>query len=193
MSSTTTFVNPWHPDAIPPIDPSDPRIVHPTGEFGPESYIDTGAWSPAKYPTFAEIEKQFEKKSKRAHKRPPKQGGSGGSKKKRPNLKLDLSKKEGRTQTTLDRWLFQPKRPTRVRFAERVLLKEFTLRTESWTLVPLKGFSEPYSTFSQKRSEVKRRMARQHYWNRQRHTPKTARKVTHILKTMQRENTKLGY
>ena len=189
MSSTTTFVNPWHPDAIPPIDPSDPRIVHPTGEFGPESYIDTGAWSPAKYPTFAEIEK----KSKRAPKRVPKQGGSGGSKKKRPNLKLDLSKKEGRTQTTLDRWLFQPKRPTRVRFAERVLLKEFTLRTESWTTVPLKGFSEPYSAFSLKRSEVKRHMARQHYWRRQKPTPKTARKVTHILKTMQRENTKLGY
>ena len=191
MSSTTTFVNPWHPDAIPPIDPSDPRIVHPTGEFGPESYIDTGAWSPAKYPTFAELEKHFEK-PKRATKRAPKQGGSGG-KKKRPNLKLDFSKKEGRTQTTLDRWLFKPRAPTRVRFTERVLLKEYTSRTESWTMVPLKGFSEPYSAFSLKRSEVKRRMARQHYWNRQRPTPKNARKVTHILKTMQRENTKLGY
>ena len=186
MSSTTTFVNPWHPDAIPPIDPSDPRIVHPTGEFGPESYIDTGAWSPAKYPTFAELENHFEK-PKRAPKRAPKQGGGG--KKKRPNLKLDLSKKEGRTQTTLDRWLFKPKTPTRVRFAERVLLKEYTLRTESWTMVPLKGFSEPYSAFSLKRSEV----ARQHYWNRQRPITKTVRKVTHILKTMQRENTKLEY
>ena len=127
--SSTTFVNPWHPDAIAPIDPSDPRIVHPTGEFGPESYIDTGAWSPAKYPT-------FDDEIKRAPKRAPKQGGGGGKRKKRPNLKLNLSKKEGRTQTTLDRWLFKPKTPTRVRFVERVLLKQYTPRTESWTMVP---------------------------------------------------------
>ena len=183
--SSTTFVNPWHPDAIPPIDPSYHRIVHPTGEFGPESYIDTGAWSPAKYPRFDDDEEP-----KRAPKRAPKQGG-GGKRKKRPKLKLDLSKKEGRTQTTLDRWLFKPKAPTRVRFVERVLLKEYTPRTESWTMVPLKGFSEPDSAFTLKRFEVKRHMARQHYWNRQRPTPKTVRKVTHILKTMQRENTKL--
>ena len=182
--SSTTFVNPWHPDAIPPIDPSDPRIVHPTGEFGPESYIDTGAWSPAKYPT-------FEDKPKRTPKRAPKQGG--GSKKKRPSLKLDLSKKEGRTQTTLDCWLFKPKTSTRVRFMERELLKQYTPRTESWTSVPLKGFSEPYSAFTLKRSEVKRNMALNHQWRRQRPTPKNVRKVTHILKTMQRENKKLGY
>ena len=188
--SSTTFVNPWHPDAIPPIDPSDPRIVHPTGEFGPESYIDTGAWSPAKYPTFDELGKHFEK-PKRATKRAPKQGGGG--KKKRPSLKLDLSKKEGRTQTSLDRWLLKPKTPTRVRFMERVLLKQYTPRTESWTMVPLKGFSEPYSAFTLKRSEVKRHLALNHQQRRQRLTPKNVRKVTHILKTMQRENTKLGY
>ena len=57
MATETTeiaepFVNPWYPNAIPPIDPRDPRIVHPTGEFGPESYIDTGCYSPAKYPSF---------------------------------------------------------------------------------------------------------------------------------------------
>ena len=108
-------------------------------------------------------------------------------------MKLDLSKKEGRTQTTLDRWLLKPKTPTRVRFVERVLLKQYSQRTESWTLVPLKGFSEPYSAFTLKRSEVKRNMALNHQRRRQRLTPKTARKVTHILKTMQRENTKLGH
>jgi len=48
------FVNPGHPDAIPPQDPNDPRIVHPTGEFGPKSYIDLGAYSPANYPTFTD-------------------------------------------------------------------------------------------------------------------------------------------
>ena len=94
--ATSTFVNPWHPDAIPPIDPSDPRIVHPTGEFGPESYIDTGAYSPAKYPR---VEAS-------------KQGGGGDSKKKKwPNLKLDLSKKEGRTQTTLTVGYSNPRHP----------------------------------------------------------------------------------
>ena len=174
--SSTTFVNPWHLDAIPPIDPSDPRIVHPSGEFGPESYIDTGAWSPAKYPT-------FDDEIKRAPKRALKQGGGGGKRKRRPNLKLHLSKKEGRTQTTLDRWLFKPKTPRRVRFVERVLLKQYTPRTESWTMIP----------FTIKRSEVKRNMAIKHRWRRQRPTPKNVRKVTHVLKSMQRENTKQGY
>ena len=46
------FVNPWYPNAIPQIDPRDPRIVHPTGEFGPDSYIYTGAHSSARYPSF---------------------------------------------------------------------------------------------------------------------------------------------
>ena len=142
-----------------------------------------GAYSPAKYPRVE------------APKRASKQGGGGGGskKKKRPNLKLDLNKKEGRTQTTLDRWLFKSKTPTRVRFVERVLLKQYTRHTESWTLTPLKGFCEPYSDFALKRSEVKRHMAFNHQRRRQRPTPKTARKVMHILKTMQRENIKLGY
>ena len=179
--ATLTFVNPWHPDAIPPLDPSDPRLVHPTGEFGTESYIDTEAYSPAKYPRVE------------APKRASKHGGGGSKKKKRPNLKLDLSKKEGRTQTTLDRWLFKPKTPTCLRFVECVLLKQYTQHTESWTLVPLKGSSEPYSAFTLKRSEVKRNMALNHQQRRQRLNAKTMRKVTHILKTMQRENTKLEY
>ena len=41
------------------------------------------------------------------------------SAKKRPNLKLDLSKiKKGMIQTTLDQWLLKPRTPTRVRFIE---------------------------------------------------------------------------
>ena len=96
MAAETTevaepFVNPWHPNAIPPIDPRDPRIVNPTGEFGPDSYIDLGAYSPAKYPS-------FEKSSKRGKKKRDKNG-----KKKKRSLKLDLSKiKKGTTQTTSD-------------------------------------------------------------------------------------------
>ena len=72
MAAETTevaepFVNPWHPNAIPPIDPRDPRIVNPTSEFGPDSYIDLGAYSPAKYPS-------FEKSSRRSKKKRDKNG-----------------------------------------------------------------------------------------------------------------------
>ena len=56
------FVNPWHPNAIPPIDPRDPRIINPTGEFGPHSYIDTGAYSPVKYPSLKKSFKRSKKK-----------------------------------------------------------------------------------------------------------------------------------
>lgn len=52
------------------------------------------------------------------------------------NLTLALPQKEGKKQSTLDRWLFQPKVLSRVRFQERVLLKEITPDSESWTTVP---------------------------------------------------------
>ena len=43
-------------------------------------------------------------------------------------------------QSTLDRWLFKKPR-ARLRFNERVLFKEITPDSVSWTAVPLKGFS----------------------------------------------------
>jgi len=58
VMSSSAFVNPLHPNATPPIDPEDPRIVHPTGKFGPESHLDLGTWSPAKYPSFKESPKR---------------------------------------------------------------------------------------------------------------------------------------
>ena len=131
MATETTevaepFVNPWHPDAIPPIRPDHPHIVNPTGEFGPDSYIDTGAYYRAKYPNL---------KSKRKNTK-----NENGKKRNKPNLKLDFSKiKKGMTQTTLYRWLFKPKTPTRVRFNERVLFKEITTHMMSWTTVALRG------------------------------------------------------
>ena len=115
-----------------------------------------------------------------------KKQGKGTSKKK----KLDF---QGMIQTTLDRWLFKPRTPTRVRFKERVLLKVMTPSMERWTTVPLKGFSDPYSAFAIKRLEMKRSMARQHRVRRDRPTARNVRKVTHILKRLLRENTKLGY
>ena len=116
----------------------------------------------------------------------------GGRKK--PNVKLDLGKiKKGMVQTTLERWLIKPRTATRVRFNERVIMKRITPDMESWTGIPLKGFSDPNSAFAKKRLDMKRRMAHDHYWRRQRLTPRNAKRVTHILKRLQRENTKLGY
>ena len=96
-------------------------------------------------------------------------------------------------QTALDRWLIKPRTATRFRFNERVTLKRITLHMESWTGIPLKGFSDPGSPFAKKRLDMKRHMARNHYWRRQRPTPRNAQRVTHTLKRMMRENTKLGY
>ena len=189
MATETTvvaepFVNPGCSNAILPIRPDHPHIVYPTGELRPESYIDTGYASPTKYPS-------FRKPSKR--KATKKQDTENG-KKKKPSLKLDLSKiKKGTMQTRLDRWLLQPRTPAWVRFNKRVVLKEITLCTERWTTIPLKGFSNPHSAFAKKRLEVKRHMAHEHYWRRQRPIPKNRRKMTHILERMMRENTKLGY
>jgi len=117
---------------------------------------------------------------------------SSKKKEARKKLKLDIPKKEGKLQSTLDRWLFKKLR-SRIRFKERVLLKEITPDSVSWTTVPLKGFSEPWSVFSIKRQEVKSEMKRNHYRRRQRLTPQNVRKTRHILETMLRENTLLGY
>ena len=115
-------------------------------------------------------------------------------KRKKANLTLDFSKlKPGRTQSTLDRWLFKPKTPTRVRFKEQVLLKEIIGPTVSWTTVSLKGFSHRNSAFAKKRARLKQVMAHTHRLRRQRLTPKNARRIVHILERMRRENTKLGY
>jgi len=99
---------------------------------------------------------------------------------------------EGKLQSTLDRWLFNNPR-ARLRFKERVLLKEITPDSVSWTTVPLKGFSEPWSAFSIQRQEVKRDMKSNHRRRRLRLTPKNVRKTRHILETMRRENTLMGY
>ena len=118
---------------------------------------------------------------------------SSKKKEARKKLKLVLPKRvEGKLQSTLDRWLFKKPR-TRLRFNERVLFKEITPDSVSWTTVPLKGFSHPWSVFSIKRQEVKSQMKSNHHKRRQRLTPKNARKTTHILETMLRENTLLGY
>ena len=101
--------------------------------------------------------------------------------------------KKGTTQTTLDRWLFKPSPAARIRFNERVVLKIIKPREEIWTALPLKGFSCPSSTFAKKRKDMKRNMAYNHYWRRQKPTPRNVKRVIHVLERMLRENTKLGH
>ena len=134
----------------------------------------------------AEVFVNPEMGNKRKGKKPE---GSDGTRKK-PNLSKI---KKGMTQTTLDRWLFKPRPTARIRFNERVVLKRITPRMESWTALPLKGFSDPNSAFAKKRKDMKRNMARNHYWRRQKLTPGNAKRVVHVLERMLRENTKLGY
>ena len=126
---------------------------------------------------------------------PDKKRKSSKKKEARKKLKLVIPKRGeegGKLQSTLDRWLFKKPR-ARLRFNERVLFKEITPDSVSWTTVPLKGFSRPWSAFSIQRQEVKSRMKSNHYKRRQRLTPKNVRKTRHILETMLRENTLLGY
>ena len=142
--------------------------INPTGEVEPDGRInceDYEAYSPAKYPSFKT-------------KRKPKKIAEEPKKKARKTLKLDIPKR-GKLQSTLDCWLFKPKATSKVRFRERVLLKEITSDSEIWTTVPLKGFSTPSGSFLKKRQEMKREM---------KPTPNNVRKTTHILEGLQREN-----
>jgi len=87
-----------------------------------------------------------------SHVEPEKKRKSSKKKEARKKLKLVLPKRvegEGgkRLQSTLDRWLFKKPR-SRLRFKERVLLKEITPDSVSWTTIPLKSFSQPWSVFS---------------------------------------------
>ena len=130
----------------------------------------------------AEVLVNPEMSNKRKGKKP--EGGDGPRKSKI---------KKSMTQTTLDRWLFKPRPATRIRFNERVVLKIITPREEIWTDLPLKWFSCPSCAFAQKRKEIKQNMAHNHYWRRQKPTPRNVKRVLHVLERMLLENTKLGY
>ena len=74
--------------------------------------IDTGAYSPAKYPRI-----------KTTKKRKAKTVNEDSKKKVRNNLTLKLPEPQG-NESTLDSWLNKPRNPTRVRFCDHVLVKE---------------------------------------------------------------------
>ena len=51
-----------YPNAIPRITLDHPHLVNPTGEFGLDIYIDCGAYSPYKFPTFKTTPEKKKKK-----------------------------------------------------------------------------------------------------------------------------------
>ena len=143
------------PEAKPVVNPSDQRIVNPTGEFGPDSYVDLGAHSPAKYSTFDK---------KRKHKA-PKKVPEASKKKARKNLMLELPKAEGT-----------------VRFDIIVLVK----RGKRQTMMLLKGYSLPGSTFYKKRQQNKLYMRKRHQQREM--TPKRMKIPQHVRDTMAKVN-----
>ena len=128
-----------------------------------------------------------------SHVEPDRKKKKSSKKEARKKLKLLLPKRvegEGKLQSTLDGYSknFVPDYvSTNASYSKR------SHRTLSVGPPSLKGFSQPWSVFLIKRQEVKSQMKSNHHKRRQRLTPKNVRKTTHILETMLRENTLLGY
>ena len=62
VMSTSTTVIPSYSNAIPPIDPNDPRIVHQRVHLDQKANNDLGYASPAKYPKYKESTQRKAKK-----------------------------------------------------------------------------------------------------------------------------------
>ena len=167
------------------ITPDDPDVVNPSGEFGPDSYIDTGAYSPAKYPN-------FQKRKKKKSDTEPKKSDEEPKKKARKKLTLDIPKAQG----TLDKWLYKPKKPTRVRFSDRVMVKTvmpcFVGLLSTWTTIPIRGYSYPNSDFAMKRKRQRIAMKHNHILRKASdllHPSVRRSKIAkHIHDTLTREN-----
>ena len=114
VKTSSEFVNPCDPNAILPISTDHSHLVNSSGEFGPESYINTSAYSPAKYP-----------RTKTTKKHKAKSVDEDSKKKVRKNFALKLPEPQG-NQNTLDSWLYKPINPTRVRFCAHVVVRDYT-------------------------------------------------------------------
>ena len=166
--------------------PEAKPVVNPTGEYKLDSYVDVGAHSPAKYPTFDKKRKRkapkkvpefgpnsfdldnhtaFDKKTKREA---PKKIPEAPKKKARKNLTLDLPKAEGT-----------------VRFDTIVLVK----LGKRQTMMLLKGYSLPGSTFYKKRQQNKLNMRKRHQQREM--TPKRMKIRQHVRDTMAKVNSVL--
>lgn len=135
---------------------------------------------------------------------------SGGAKRKGKNSGGESSKKKPKTmqtmtrvaQGTLDKWIYKPHQPLRVRFNEKVVTKiyrrGYSIEEENdewqWIRVTrLKGYSLMTSEFYSQRKKMQAVMKLEHSIRRNELTESNVRKTCHILETMRRENTALGY
>lgn len=146
------------PEAKPVINPNNPCIVIPTGEFGADSYLDLGANSPAKYATFDKTRKC------KVPKKVPKFGPNSfdldnhtafdqKTKREAPKKILEAFKKARKNLT-----LGLPKAEGMVCFDTTVLVK----CGKRQTMMFLKGYSLPRSTFYKKQQQNKLNMRKRH-------------------------------
>jgi hypothetical protein len=105
-------------------------------------------------------------------------------------------------QGTLDKWVYSPHKPSRVRFNEKVVTRiyrrDYSIEEGNeevrWIRVTrLKGYSLRTSKFYSQREAMRSAMKLQHKIRRDELSSKNVKKVLHILTTMQRENIALGY
>ena len=155
------------------------------------------SYSPAKNPTLRQKRKMVSKKEKAE---------------KKPKAKKIKQEPEGTSQRTLDEWLKkdtplnsilkkQSSSSSRnVSFLFKVKVRKFykngnlskKQNTHFLDLTLEEDCAKRNTLFALKRREQKKEQKRRHYWRRQELKPRCVRIVTHILKTMLRENTLLG-
>jgi len=152
-------------------------------------------YSPATYPISIKKRKRVVKKEKAE---------------KKPKTKKIKQEPEDTSQRTLDKWLKkdtplkgilkkQSSSSSRnVPFLFKVEVRNLYIngnlskKTHFLDLTLEEDCAKRNTPFALKRREQKKEQKRRHYWRRQELKPRRVRIVTHILKTMLRENTLLG-
>ena len=176
---------------------SEESVCVPKQEKQEDAMIEYSynTYSPVKYPTVGQKRKRAPKKEKAE---------------KKPKVKKIKQEPEGTSQRTLDEWLKkdpplkgilkkQSSASSRsVSFLFKVKVRNvykngnLSKTTHFLDLTLEEDCAKRNTPFALKRREQKKEQKQRHYLRRQQLKPKRVRIVTHILKTMLRENTLLG-
>jgi len=176
---------------------SEGSVCLPKQEKEEDAMIDYSCnpYSPATYPISTKKRKRVVKKEKAE---------------KKPKTKKIKQEPEGTSQRTLDKWLKkdtplkgilkkQSSSSSRnVSFLFKVEARNLytngnlSKKTHFLDLTLEEDCAKRNTPFALKRREQKKEQKRRHYWRRQELKPRRVRIVTHMLKTMLRENTLLG-
>ena len=176
---------------------SEESVCVPKQEKQEDAMIDYSynPYSPAKYPTVRQKRKKAPKKEKFE---------------KKPKVKKIKQEPEGTSQRTLDEWLKkdtplkgilkkQSSASSRsVSFLFKVKVRNvykngnLSKKTHFLDLTLEEDCAKRNTPFALKRRDQKKEQKQRHYLRRQQLKPRRVRIVTHILKTMLRENTLLG-